>query len=248
MTTTSLLKPGFLVSLKTSLQGGVAYQRVDLDADKPDGDPAAIARWETTRRIDDPDEHKRATKARSAARALIESVCVKTAFGLLCQESKGAELDEKIQSAQALIDAHNQAAHSTHVRVYVLRGRIASTDEEAVKALSSEVREVLEDMQAGIRRVDVEKIREAATRARKLGAILDAEQATKVNRAVEAARDAAKQIVKRIDVDGAEAVRAVAEGMSGPIEQARFAFLEIEESIQTPVHAPPAARGELEVQ
>jgi hypothetical protein len=248
MTTTSLLKPGFLVSLKTSLQGGVSYHRVDLDADRPEGDPAAIARWETTRRIDDPDEHKRATKARSAASSLIRAVCTHTAFGLLCPESKAAELDEAIQGAQALIDAHNQAAHSTHVRVYVLRGRIASTDEEAVRALSSEVREVLEEMQAGIRRVDVTAIREAATRARKLGAILDADQAAKVNRAVEAARDAAKQIVKRIDVEGAEAVRAVAEGMSGPIEQARFSFLEIEESIATPVHVPAQAARDLEVQ
>lgn len=243
----SLLKPGFLVSLKTSLQGGVSYQRVDLDADKPEGDDAAaIARWETTRRIDDPDEHKRAVKARGAASALIRAVCTHTAFGLLCPESRGSELDEAIRDAQALIDTHNQAAHSTHVRVYVLRGRIASTDEEAVRALSSEVREVLEEMQSGIRRLDVEGIRSAASRARKLGAILDAEQATKVNRAVEAARDAAKQIVKRIDVEAADAVRAVAETMSGPIEQARFAFLELEESIATAGPPPPNAR-ELEV-
>jgi DNA primase large subunit len=244
---TTLLKPGFLVSLKTSLTGGVSYSRIDLDAERPEGG-AELARWETLRKIEDPDEHKRATKVRSAARALIESVCVKTAFGLLCQESKSAELDEKIQSAHALVDAHNQEAHWTHVRVYALRGRIASTDEEAVKALSSEVRELLDEMTAGIRRVDVAAIRDAASRAKKLGQILDADQAAKVNRAVEAARDAAKQIVKNLELDGAEAVRAVAESMSGPIEQARFAFLELEESIPSaPPAVAPAGRVDIEV-
>jgi len=245
---TTLLKPGFLVSLKTSLTGGVSYSRVDLDAERPD-DGAEIARWETIRKIEDPDEHKRATKVRSQAGSLIRSVCVSTAFGLLCPESKEAELEDAILRAQALVDAHNQTAQYSAVRVYVLRGRIASTDEEAVRALSSEVRELLDEMQAGIRRVDVAAIRDAASRAKKLGGILDADQAAKVNRAVEAARDAAKQIVKHIETDGAEAVRAVAESMSGPIEAARFSFLELEESIQSPVPAAAmASRVDLEVQ
>lgn len=241
----TVLKPGFLVSLKTSLLGGVSYQRVDLDVEPPEGDAVAIARWETTRKIDDPEEHKRATRTRGAARQLISAVCTPTAFGLLCPESRSAALDEAIAGAQALVTAHNDSAHSTHVRIYVLRGRIAATDEEAVRALSSEVRELLDEMQNGIRRLDVGAVRDAASKARKLGAILGEDQAAKVSAAVEAARDAAKLIVKRIDTDGAETVRAVAEQMSGPIERARFSFLEIEESIAVP--AAPAAGRELDL-
>ena len=244
---TTLLKPGFLVSLKTTIQGGVSYQRVDK-AHEHDEAGVDIVQWETTRKIEDLAEYKNATKTRSAASALIRSVCVHTAFGLLCSEANEAKLDEAIAGAQALADAHNGGAHSTLIRIYVLRGRIASTDEEAVRGLSSEVRGLLEEMQDGIRRVDVSAVREAASRAKKLGQILYAEQAAKVSAAVESARAAAREIVRRIDTDGAEAVRAVAEAMTGPIERARFAFLELEESIVVQPGAAHAPRPELEVQ
>ena len=245
---TTLLKPGYLISLKTVIDGGVQYARKDLPSEETATDGADVARWETVRKIDDPDEHKRAVKARGAAASLIRSVCVHTAFGLLCPESRGAELDEAIRSAQAVVDTHNAAAHATLVRIYVLRGRIASSDEEAVRGIAAELRGELEAMQDGIRRVDVEAIREAAKRARQLGAILDEDQAKKVSAAVEAARLAAKLIVKQIETQGAEATRAAAIGMAGPIESARFAFLELEESAQTPVPvAAPVARGELEI-
>jgi hypothetical protein len=224
---TQILKPGFLVSLKTSVSGGIFYRRTDLDKGT-DESAAEYAKWETTRRIDDPEEYTRAQKTRSAASALIRAVCAHTAFGLLCPEVREDQLNEAIVQAQVLIDAHNKTAHATFIRVYVLRGKIASSDEEAVRALSSEVRELLEEMQSGIRSLDVKAIRDAAQKARKLGQVLEGEQAKKVSDAVEAARDAAKQIVKRLDTDGTEATRAVAEAMSGPIERARFSFLELE--------------------
>lgn len=239
---TQLLKPGLLVSLKTSVTGGIFYKRTELSADGTEGvvdEGADIARWETTRRIDDPEEYKRAQKTRSAAGTLIRSVCTLTSFGLLCTEARESKLNEAIRDAQALVDTYNQSSHATNVRIYVLRGRIASSDEEAVRALSSDVRELMDEMQSGIRRLDVKAIRDAASKARKLEGLLDEEQAKTVSKAVEAARDAAKQIVKTIDTEGTEAVRVVAEAMSGPIERARFTFLELEESL-APQGAAPA--------
>lgn len=239
---TQLLKPGFLVSLKTSLDGGVSYQRKDLTPEEIAASAEAdVARWETVRVIEDAAEYTAAKKARGLARSTISAVCTNTSFGLLCPEAREKELDAAIVEAQKIVDTFNATAKASTVRVYVIRGRIASTDEEATRAMASEVRELLEEMQSGIRRVDVEAIREAASKAKRIGAILDPEQGKKVAAAVEAARDAAKMIVKRIEVEGEAAVKEVAASLAGPIESARFSFLELEESIQKETAAPVVA-------
>ena len=254
---TSVLKPGLLVSLKTSLEGGVTYERrdlaveadpnldadpvvvVDTEATVPADQPKAdVARWETTRVIEDAEEHKRAVTARNAAGRAIRSVCTATSFGLLCNQDREAVLDKAVAEARALVDAHNATAKHTRVSVYVLKGRIASTDEEAARAIASEVRGLLSEMEAGIRRLDVEAVREAASRAKKVGAVLDETQAKLISEAVVAARDAARQIVRRVEGDGEAAEKVLAELSTSAIEKARFAFLDLEEGAA--VEALPA--------
>ena len=225
---TQLLKPGYLVSLKTSLTGGVTYDRQDLPAPEGGDEHTAVARWETTRVIEDEDEYQRAVKARSAARSAIVRVCVHTAFGLLCPEAREPLLDEAIRAAQDIASAHNASAGTTSVQVFVLRGRIASTDEEATRAIASEVRELLDEMQSGIRRTDVEAIRQVATRAKQLGAVLDGAEAESVKVAVKAAREAASLIVKRVTEDAPEALQEALKAYQSPVEAARFSFLDLE--------------------
>ena len=71
--TTSTLRPGFLVSLKTTVRGNVHYVRKDIEASvaageiADDAEESRIDRWETERTISDPKEYKAARTARSKA-------------------------------------------------------------------------------------------------------------------------------------------------------------------------------------
>jgi hypothetical protein len=231
----STIRPGFLVSLKTSVRGGVEYRRADLAA--PDGAPegAAVARWETTKITIDPAEVDAASKARSKARSLVAGVCSASAFGMLCPENRGPDLARAIEEARAVAAAFNATAKHTTIGVYVLAGRIAASDEEAAKAIASEVRELLDTMRDGIATADVEKIREAANKARGLGAMLSDDAAGKVSKAIEAARSAAREITRRVEKGGETAAKVVESIRLDEINAARFAFLDLD---------PEAAPGE----
>lgn len=242
--TTMTIRPGLLVSLKTSLSGGVSYRRIDLDASAEDSGvqelktgedfdaalQASVARWETTRRIEDPDEHKRATVARGKASALIRAVCIRSAFGLLCPTIGEPELDAALVEAQKIVSEFNESARFSQIKIYVLKGRIADNDVEAAKAIASEVRDLLAQMRDGIAGADVEAIREAANRANKLGGMLGAEQAEQVDAAVSAARKAARALVKRVQKEGEQVEAVLAEISTSAIDKARFAFLDTDDA------------------
>ena len=104
------LRPGFLISLKTSVRGNVKYDKRDLTNATTD-DGKAVSEWETKRTIADPVEFKAAAEARSKARSLINSVCVNSAFGLLCPEKAAEELDKAIKDSHGKIARHTTRAH-----------------------------------------------------------------------------------------------------------------------------------------
>lgn len=221
------IKPGLLVSLKTYVRGGVHYERRDLDA-HTEGEATVVSRWETTRTIQDQAEYERANELRRRAQAIIRRVCVATTFGLLCPEDREALLDGAVAEARDLVRAFNQDARICRVDVGVLRGRIARDDEEAASAIAGEARELLEQMERGIVSADVATIREAAQKAKQLGAVLTEGQAEKIGKAVEIARKAAREIVKRVE-KGKESLDVVLGDLNTtPIESARFAFLDLE--------------------
>ncbi len=233
---TSILRPGYLVSLKSSVAGGIAYSRTDLDA--PEGDQGeAIARWETMRMIADAAEYERATKARSAATNAIRAVCAKTPFGLLCSVSREQDLDNAIAEARAIAQRFNESATHSTIRVDVLKGRIADDDTEAVSAIAGEVKDLLAEMNSAIDRLDPEAIREACSRARQMGQILAPEQNAKVAEAIKEAREAAKAIVKRVEKGGEPAISVLAELDRSSIDAARMAFLDFD-TPQAPVALP----------
>jgi len=235
-----LLKPGYLVSLKTAIRGGIHYDRAELDPGAAPAPEAAVARWETTRTIEDREEYARAVETRALASRAIRRVCLATSFGLLCPMSREEDLEGGIRSARDLADRFNAAARHSRLEVYVLRGRIAETDEEATRAIAGEVRGLLEDMEAGIRGVDVASVRDAARRARELAAALDAKSAERFGWAIESARAAARAIVRRVEKGGERAAEVLAELDTGPIAAARFAFLELEAEAEPPAEATPA--------
>lgn len=227
MLRTSTLRPGLLVSLKTSVTGNVSYARKDIEVDHIDeADGQRKARWETARSVRDPKEHERAQEVRGKASTLIRGVCAYSAFGLLCPESSGDDLEKAIADARVLADEFNATATITRVNVYVLTGRIAPDDVEAVRAINSEVRDLLSAMETGVKNLDVKVIREAASKARQLGTMLTPDAATRIGDAIDAARSSARKIVAAgenaaVEVDGVT-LRALA--------AARTAFLDIDEA------------------
>jgi hypothetical protein len=147
------LQPGYLVALSVRCDGGVKYTRTDLDADKKEGDTAAVERWETIKTVTNPEEHKRARKTQSKCGSIVRSVCTHTAFGLLCPEAKLTRLQEAIAEARELADAHNGDENNTTttISVYVMLGKVAQTDQEAVRAVASEMRALVEAMEDGVK-------------------------------------------------------------------------------------------------
>lgn len=234
---TSVLKPGLLVSLKTTTRGGVNYKRLDLEPDHANEEGARVARWETQREIPDPVEFEAAGVARGKARSLVTSVCCVSSFGLLCPSEREGELSLAVEAARDVARQHNEGATLTQVQVFVIVGRVAQDDAEAARAIAGEVRELLDAMRAGIAAADPAAIREAANKARALGAMLSEEVSGKVESAIEEARKAARKIVRGIEKDGLSAAEVVAFCNVRAIESARFAFLDLdagEVSTETP--------------
>jgi hypothetical protein len=223
-----------LVSLKTSCRGNVAYQRVDLEESED------TARWETTRTIAAPEEFKRAKEAQSKASSLIRSVCSASAFGLVCPEAQAWKLEDAIAQAHRVVDAFNTTAEFTRVYVYVIAGKVASDDVEAVKAINSEVRDLIDRLEEGVRNADVAVIRQTANKAREIGNVLTPEAQVRIQFAIDAARKVARDVVKAgegaaVEIDQL-AIRKIAEQ--------RTAFLDID---QTEVAAPQIAARTVEV-
>lgn len=226
-----LIKPSYLVSLKTSVSGGISYQRIDLERGADEGG-VETSKWETTRVIEDKDEYERATKARNKATGLIRKECHWTSFGLICPLSASEEFDEAVREAKLVADEFNREAKYTRINVFVLKGEIASSDEEAVRALSSEVMSLVSEMQDGIDKLSVKEIRTTANKARKLAATLGDEQSKILSDAVVEARAAATTILKRVKVDGESAEAVMVDIKRNDLVKARAAFLDYSEGIE----------------
>jgi hypothetical protein len=227
MSNASVIRPGLLISLKSTVVGGVSYQRIDLATDQPVADGAEVSRWETRRVIEDKAEHESAVKCRSRALAEIRKVCSATSFGLLCPSDQEGALDAAVVTARRLVDAHNDTAKHTRVGIYALKGHVASDDAEAARAITQEIAGLVVAMDAGIKEFDPSKIRDAANRARELSGMLNEEKQEKVSAAIAQARAAARTIVKRIEKEGETRETVLLDIQRGQIESARIAFLDM---------------------
>ena len=240
------IRPGLLVSLSTEIKGGVSYEREEIQAEHVTEDGAKEAEWKTRKRVADADEHERATKARGKARSLIVAQCAQSRHGLLCPVANEGKLAGAIEEARAIADAFNASAIRTRIEVYVVCGRVADSDVEAQKAINAEVRGLLDSMKAAIAAADVKSIRDAADRARELGGILSADVTGKVKDAIDQARRAAREIVKRVQKEGESAAIVVEKLKVDAIEAARFAFLDMDATAPVQASAPAVAAIDLD--
>jgi hypothetical protein len=216
------LRPGLLVALKTKVRGNLFRETYDKTAQSENG--KQWTHWKTRETIADVAEYEAAIQIRSKIRSLIRGVCAVTAFGFLCPVKSGSDLETAIVGARQLATQFNaNAKFSTRIEVNVLIGEISADDVEAVKAINSEVRDLLAQMTNGIRNVNAEAVRDAANKARALGQMLEPQAQGRIQEAIEVARDAARQITKAGDQAAAE----INEAAISRIDTMRTAFLDI---------------------
>ena len=91
---------------------------------------------------------------------------------------------------------------------------------------------------AGIDKLDPAAIRDAANKARSMAAMLGDDQQAAVEGAIEQARKAARQIVKRVQKEGEAAAIVLADVQRGAIEKARIAFLDLDGDHMTSTALP----------
>lgn len=217
------LRPGLLVNVKTSVRGNVSYRKFnEVGATAENG--AIQTTWETERTVIDQKEQEAASKVRSSARSLIASVCANSAFGLLCPEANRADLDKAVAEARKLCDEFNRTSSVTFVKFFAIAGRIAPDDVEAVKAINSEVRDLLSDMRDGLNELDVKAVRAAADRAKQLGSMLSPDAQVRLQFAIDAVRDTAKRMVKA----GETAATEIDAAVMNKLAEARTAFLDLD--------------------
>jgi hypothetical protein len=209
--------PGYLVSCKTSIRGGVVYAKQDLE------DTTTHKRWITDKTIHDPEETERAQKVRNKCSSLVRGVCSLSSFGLLCREDAKWKLDDAVAEARELADTFNKDARFSKITVNVIAGRVADNDVEAAKAIRGEVGELIADMQAGIAALDVAKIRDAASRARSVGKMLSPEAQERVQEAIDTARLVARKIVAA----GEQAAQEIDDTLLAKLTRARTEFLDL---------------------
>lgn len=245
---TSTLKPGLLVSLKTTLSGNVSYRKFDIESDHAvAGTSERVAKWETHRTISDAEEFEKARKVRSEAVYAVSKICAATAFGLLCPEDKADELAAAIRIAREKCDAFNSEARITRISLYVISGRVARDDVEAVRAIRAEVGGLLNEMKDGVANLNATGVRDAAKRAQEIAAMLTDDNRLRVQEAVDAARVAARAITKAAKAGEVAAAEIDASAIA-TLNSARLAFLDVEEAKEV---AAPVVTGralDLEVQ
>lgn len=234
---TSTIRPGLLVALKTAVTGNVHYHKQELGSTFDN--EAEVVRWETERTIKDPKEFKAAGQIRMKARGFILNVCARSSFGLLCPESNADKLSAAIRKAHQLADSFNADAQVTRVNVNVIAGRVASDDVEAARAINGEVRELLERMELGLKHMDFNAIRDAATRAKALSSIVAPEANERLQVAIDAAREAARKLVKA----GETAAREVDKEALKTLKASRTAFLDIDDAPVEVKRVKPKARA-----
>lgn len=231
------LRPGYLVSLKTKITGdNVDYQKTDIVEEHVTTDGQLIAEWNTQKTIVDAKEYEAALVVRNKARSLIVGICSRSEFGLLCPEDKVEALDRAVADATKAVADFNFTSRLTEVECYVVKGRIATDDQQAVRAINNEVRGLLAAMEDGIVRFDVKAIREAAGRAKKLGAMLTPEAQAKINETLTAVRS----VATKINAAGEEAAQEVDDTVLAKLREARTSFLDLDDAAEI---VEPAAEG-----
>jgi len=223
------LRPGILVGLKTKISGdNVEYAKTVIEEEHVNENGELIAKWQTDKTVADAEEQERAVKVRSAARNLVTGVCAKSDFGYLCPDNKEAELEAAVEKANILVNEFNLTASLSEIEFYTIYGRIAADDEKAIRAIKNEVNGLLEAMAKGVQDLNVEDIRSAANKAKRLGTMLAPDVQARVQEYIDQVRKVAVEINKA----GDQAATVVDATILASLANRRTEFLDIDEAAE----------------
>jgi hypothetical protein len=232
----STIRPGVLVTLKTTLTGNVRYFTTDIERDHMLDDGSREAEWNTRRTIQDAAEHELAVKTRSKCRSLVTGVCTQGNF-LLCRQDRRDDLEKALAEAEALAAKFNATATVTRLGFFPVLTEVASDDVRAIKLINSEVRDLLDAMAKGVKNLDAKAIRAAANEAQSVGKMLTAEAQERLQASIDSVRKQARAIVKASETAAVE----IDQTLFATLEQSRTAFLELD--APTADVAAPEAEG-----
>ena len=237
------IKPGLIVALATTVNGGVWYRRIELDAAgvAPEGGTGEVARWETARTIADPKEHRAADLLRASIGNKAAGLCCRTPFGLICPPENEDALLATMASKEAEVAVFNRDARFTRVTMSFLTGRVDALDEASWKAVAREVAVLVDEMEQAIREGSVSETRKAADKLNKMTGILEGDSAIRAQAAVDEARGIARKLVKAAGDAVATAAIVEREALN-ELRSARFAFLDMDDvaAVEAPTDEAPA--------
>lgn len=227
----STLRPGWLISVKTSIKGNVSYKKIEGPTTIAD-DGSEHSEWEMQRCVKDPKEQAKAVEVRGKARAQVAAICANSDFGLLCPNDRKPDLEKAVRGARQMCEEFNADAKVTKLKFGVLAGYVEPSDAEAVRAIQGEVRELLDEMKSGLQELDADKTREAATRATRLATMLTDNVQAEIKSVVKAVRGQARKIAKASE----QIAVVIDEAVLERIDSSRTMFLDFEPPA---VQAPP---------
>lgn len=220
------IRPGLLVSFSTSLRGNVSYSVDHVQSGAVAEDGALESEWNTRKRVADPAEHARAVKARTKVRGLVLKPTIPVGQGSthLCPEANEPELMAAIAAAREAVETFNASSELTKISFSAYVGRIAQDDVSAIRAISQEIRDLMSDMEIGLKNLDVKAVRDAANKAKSVGSMLSDDAKSRVEVAISAARASARKIVKA----GEQVAQEIDRATIAQIDMARTSFLDFD--------------------
>jgi hypothetical protein len=156
-------------------------------------------------------------------------------FGLLCLVENRGKLDAAIAKAEGIAREFNADAEVSRLRVNVIIGEVSPDDARAIRAINQEMRDLMDAMASGIATLDVQKVRDAAGKAKSVGKMLEPNAKANVERALTIARKTARDIVKAGETGAIEIDQVAIQRLT----EARTAFLDLDLDVET--QAPEAA-------
>jgi len=218
------VKPGILVSLGTSNRGNTSYTREVIEYPTEQDDGSVESEMNVRKRVADPDEQRSAEKIRNRARTLILRPCSKSKGWYICPLDRRDELEKGIADARQLVNDFNSMAIYNHIQLNLICGEVQQDDVEAAKTIFNKVGEFMRQMEIGLEKLDVKRVRQIANEAQNVGQMLDGEAKAELEEVIKAARGAATRIKKRGDAIVGEMERSTIR----LIAESRTAFLDLD--------------------
>lgn len=219
------LRPGVLVGLKTAIKGeNVTYDKTVIEAEHVDELGQLVGSWQTDKTVADAAEYELAVTVRSKARNLVTGICAKSDFGYLCPDDKLDALEAAIAKAEQICEEFNLTARITEIVFSTLKGRIATDDDKAIRAIKGELVDLLDAMDAGLKALDVKGVRAVVKKAKSLGTML----APDVQKRLEEYLGDVRSVAVKINAAGDQAAKVLDEEVLKGLANSRTAFLDLD--------------------